>query len=36
MLSTLSLAGCDTWSQLQVETLIEEQEQGYGKNISPT
>jgi hypothetical protein len=36
MLATLALDGCETWSQLQVETLIEDREQDYGKNISPT
>jgi len=36
MLSILALDGCETWSQLKVETLLEDREQGHGKNISPT
>jgi len=36
ILSTLALDVCETWSQRQLETLIEDRKQDHGKNISPT
>ena len=35
ILSTIALDGCENWSQLQVETLIEDREYGPEKIISP-